>query len=57
MLLTIFFVNKDMKKPDGVAHVCNPSFLVGKDQEDHGSKPAQANSSQGSLSTNLKKSL
>jgi hypothetical protein len=27
-----------------VAHACNPSYSVGRDQEDHGSKPAQANS-------------
>jgi hypothetical protein len=30
-----------------VAHTCNPSYSVGgRDQEDCGSKPAQANSSQ-----------
>jgi hypothetical protein len=29
-----------------VAHACNPSYLGGRDQEDHGSKPAQANSLQ-----------
>jgi hypothetical protein len=28
-----------------VAHACNPSYSGGKDQEDHSSKPAQANSS------------
>jgi hypothetical protein len=28
-----------------VAHICNPSFPGGRDQEDHGSKPAQENSS------------
>jgi hypothetical protein len=27
-----------------VAHACNPRYLVGRDQEDHSSKPAQANS-------------
>jgi hypothetical protein len=27
-----------------VAHTCNPSYSRGRDQEDHGSKPAQANS-------------
>jgi hypothetical protein len=27
-----------------VAHACNPSYPGGRDQEDHGSKPAQANS-------------
>jgi hypothetical protein len=28
-----------------VAHACNPSYSVGRDQEDHSLKPAQANSS------------
>jgi hypothetical protein len=28
-----------------VAHTCNLSYSGGRDQEDHGSKPAQANSS------------
>jgi hypothetical protein len=28
-----------------VAHACNPSYSGGRDQEDHGSKPAQENSS------------
>jgi hypothetical protein len=28
-----------------VAHTCNPSYSGGRDQEDRGSKPAQANSS------------
>jgi hypothetical protein len=28
-----------------VAHVCNPSYSGGRDQEDHGSKPAWVNSS------------
>jgi hypothetical protein len=27
-----------------VAHACNASYSRGRDQEDHGSKPAQANS-------------
>jgi hypothetical protein len=29
-----------------VAHTCNPSYSGGRDQEDQGSKPALANSSQ-----------
>jgi hypothetical protein len=29
-----------------MAYTCNPSYLGGRDQEDCGSKPAQANSSQ-----------
>jgi hypothetical protein len=28
-----------------IAHTCNPSYSEGRDQEDYGSKPAQANSS------------
>jgi hypothetical protein len=28
-----------------VVHTCNPSYTRGRDQEDQGSKPAQANSS------------
>jgi hypothetical protein len=31
-----------------VAHACNPSYSGGRDQEDSGLKPAQANSSQDS---------
>jgi hypothetical protein len=27
-----------------VAHTCNPNYSVARDQDDHGSKPAQANS-------------
>jgi hypothetical protein len=27
-----------------VAYTCNPSYLGGRDQENHSSKPAQANS-------------
>jgi hypothetical protein len=33
-----------------VAHACNPSYLEGRNQEDHSSKPAQANSSQDPIS-------
>jgi hypothetical protein len=33
-----------------VAHTCNLSYSVGRDQEDWGSKPAQANSSQDPIS-------
>jgi hypothetical protein len=29
-----------------VAHACDPSYSGGRDQEDHGLKPAQGNSSQ-----------
>jgi hypothetical protein len=31
--------------PALVAHACNPSYSGGRDQEDCGSKPVQANSS------------
>jgi hypothetical protein len=27
-----------------VAHACHPSYLGGRDQDDHGSNPTQANS-------------
>jgi hypothetical protein len=33
-----------------VTHACNPSYIGGSDQEDHSSKPAQANSSRGPIS-------
>jgi hypothetical protein len=33
-----------------VAHACNPNNSGGSDQEDHGSKPAWANSSQDPIS-------
>jgi hypothetical protein len=33
-----------------VPHTCNPSYSGGRDQEDQGLKPAQANSSQDSIS-------
>jgi hypothetical protein len=33
-----------------VAHAYNPSYLGGRDQEDHGLKPAQANSLQDPIS-------
>jgi hypothetical protein len=32
-----------------VAHTCNPSYSGDRDQEDRGSKPAQANSLQDSI--------
>jgi hypothetical protein len=35
-----------------VAHACNPSYSGGRDKEDHGSKPAQANSSRDPISKN-----
>jgi hypothetical protein len=36
---------KKQKEPASVAHVCNPSYSGGRDQEDCGLKTAQANSS------------
>jgi hypothetical protein len=33
-----------------MAHACDPSYSGGRDQEDRGSKPAQANSLQDSIS-------
>jgi hypothetical protein len=38
-----------------VAHTCNPSYSGGRGQEDHSSKPAQANSSQNPTSQKKKK--
>jgi hypothetical protein len=38
-----------------VAHSCNPSYSGGRDQEDHGSKPAQANSLQDPISKTFHK--
>jgi hypothetical protein len=35
-----------------VAHTYNPNYIGGRDQEDHSSKPAQANSSQDPFSKN-----
>jgi hypothetical protein len=35
-----------------VAHTCHPSYSGGRDQEDHGSKPAWANSSRDPISKN-----
>jgi hypothetical protein len=42
--------NPKNKEPVLVAHAGNPSYLGGRDQEDRGSKPAQANSSQDPIS-------
>jgi hypothetical protein len=39
---TFFFKNLNCQAP--AAHACNPSYSGGRDQEDHGSKPAWANS-------------
>jgi hypothetical protein len=33
-----------------MAHTCNPCYLGGRDQEDRGSKPAQANNAQDLIS-------
>jgi hypothetical protein len=38
------FLSKFNTKPSTVAHICNPSYLRGRDWEDCGLKPAQANS-------------
>jgi hypothetical protein len=35
---------------DYVSHTCNPSYLGGRDQKDHGLKPGQANSLQDPIS-------
>jgi hypothetical protein len=38
--------------PFAVAHTCNPHYSGGRIQEDHGSRPVQAKSSQDPFSTN-----
>jgi hypothetical protein len=35
---------EELRSQVPVAHTCNPSYSGSTDQEDHGSKPAQANS-------------
>jgi hypothetical protein len=40
-----------------VAHTCNPSYLGGRDQEDLGSKPSQANSLRPPILKKKKKDL
>jgi hypothetical protein len=37
-----------------VAHACTPTYSGGRDQEDHSSKPAWANSSRGPISKKKK---
>jgi hypothetical protein len=39
------FLMKEMGELGPVAHTCNPSYSGGRDLEDLGLKPAQANSS------------
>jgi hypothetical protein len=39
-------LKKKLAEGQWLAHTCNPSYSGGRDQEDHGLKPAQANSSQ-----------
>jgi hypothetical protein len=39
-----------------VAQACNPSYSGGRDQDDHGSKPAQTTSSQDPILKEKKKS-
>jgi hypothetical protein len=49
--LKSFCTAKDtITKPGTVAHACNPHYSEGRNQEDHGSRPAQANSLQDPIS-------
>jgi hypothetical protein len=41
---------KKTKSPALMGHACNPSYSGGRDQEDRGLKPAQANSWQDPIS-------
>jgi hypothetical protein len=43
--ITVLFVNIKELTHVPVVHTCNPSYAGGRNQEDHGSKLAQANSS------------
>jgi hypothetical protein len=40
--ISVIKKKKKIKNQVTVAHACNPSYSGGRDQEDHGSKPAQA---------------
>jgi hypothetical protein len=40
-----------------VAHICNPSYSGGRHQEDHGLKPAWANSSRDPILKNLSQNI
>jgi hypothetical protein len=46
--------SKDEVSQAPVVYVCNPIYSGGRDQEDHGSKPAQANSSRDPISKKKK---
>jgi hypothetical protein len=39
-----FYCKIDITSWAPVAHACNSNYSGGRDQEDHGSKPARANS-------------
>jgi hypothetical protein len=51
----VFHMKSKLLSPALVAHACNPSYSGGRDQGDHGSKPAQANSSGDLISKKKKK--
>jgi hypothetical protein len=54
-VILIFNFLKELKlnSQAPVAHTCNPSYPGGRDQEDHGSKPARANSSRDPISKKI----
>jgi hypothetical protein len=52
-ILFILFQKYSIKLGAGV-HACNPSYSVGRDQEDLGLKPAQVNSSRDPISNKTK---
>jgi hypothetical protein len=49
----ILEIGRGFKTQALVAHARNPSYSGDRDREDHGSKPAWANSSQNLISKNL----
>jgi hypothetical protein len=52
--VTFVYFKNILFKSDTVAHTCNLSYLGGRNQEDHSSRPVWANSSQDPISTNKK---
>jgi hypothetical protein len=45
ILFTALFIKIDLRRPERMAHTCNPSYLGGRGQEDGDSRPAQAKKS------------
>jgi hypothetical protein len=50
--INLFNCFKISSQPGAVAHICNPNYSGGRDQEDHGSRTVRAKSLQDPISTN-----